>query len=111
MCHYAKLTVSPPPAAVTIDVLKPLADDVLCVTPPLNVAVTVSTYFNITIPDPPFFPLPDLFPPPPPPVFAAPSVDVLPPSVPPFPPPPDPVPAKFDPAPPPPPPFVPNRVL
>jgi hypothetical protein len=39
MCHYAQLTVSEIPAAVIVEILNPLLDVVVCVTPPLNVAV------------------------------------------------------------------------
>jgi hypothetical protein len=39
MCHYAQLTVSDTPAAVTVDILLAPLVDVDCVTPPLNVAV------------------------------------------------------------------------
>jgi hypothetical protein len=53
MCHYAQLTVSEMPAAVTVETLNPPAVDVDCVTPPLKVAVNVSAYFRITIPEPP----------------------------------------------------------
>jgi hypothetical protein len=54
MRHYAQLTVSDTPAAVTVDTLKPpLGAAVVCVTPPLKVAVKLSAYFKITIPEPP----------------------------------------------------------
>jgi hypothetical protein len=39
MCHYAQLTVSDTPAAVTVEILKPPEVEVDCVTPPENVAV------------------------------------------------------------------------
>jgi hypothetical protein len=46
--------VSDTPAAVTVDTLKPpLGAAVVCVTPPLKVAVKLSAYFKITIPEPP----------------------------------------------------------
>jgi hypothetical protein len=57
MRHYAPLTVSDTPAAVTIDTLKPpLGAAVVCVTPPLKVAVKLSAYFKTTKPEPPLAP-------------------------------------------------------
>ena len=54
MCHYAQLTVSDTPAAVIVDTLNPPAGaGVDCVTPPLKVAVNVSGYLRMIIPDPP----------------------------------------------------------
>jgi hypothetical protein len=54
MCHYAQLTVSDTPAAVIVEILNPPAGaGVLCVTPPLKVAVNVSGYFKIITPEPP----------------------------------------------------------
>jgi hypothetical protein len=48
--------VSDIPAAVILLILKPPDDVVVDVTPPVNVAVRVSGYLIITIPEPPFPP-------------------------------------------------------
>ena len=75
------------------------------VTPPENVAVTLSGTLIMTMPEPPFGPFvaPTRFPPAPPPVLADPAVALLEP-VPPLPPPPaPPVPPVSVPPPPPPP--------
>jgi hypothetical protein len=46
--------VSDTPAAVIVEILNPPAGaGVLCVTPPLKVAVNVSGYFKIITPEPP----------------------------------------------------------